>query len=77
MKLGHPRVSTLGHGRTRERLLKGNNLVFTNKRKMLASYGLEVPVVYDFVGPARFVIWIKGKLQICKTNLDKKNKWLK
>ena len=35
-------------------------------------YGLEVPMVYDFLGPAKFVEWLKGKLQNCKTNLDKK-----
>ena len=29
-------------------------------------------VVCDFIGPAKFVEWVKGKLQICKINLDKK-----
>ena len=42
------------------------------------GYGLEVPVVYDFVGPVKFVDWVKGKLQTCKHNLDNKtNKCLK
>ena len=26
----------------------------------------------DFVGPSKFFDWVKGKLQIWKTNLDKK-----
>ena len=42
------------------------------------GYGLEIPVVYEFVGPAKFVEWVKGKLISCKTNLNNKtNKCLK
>ena len=46
-------MQTLGHRRTREKILKRNNLVFTNKEKG-GGYRLEeVLVVYDFVGPAK------------------------
>ena len=30
--------------------------------------------VVHSIGPAKFVEWVKGKLQICKTNLDNKTK---